>query len=220
LANTAKNIIVVGSSFAANEAVSNLAGLTKNNAKVSMICSENVPFEKILGPEIGKALLAQHEANGVKVHSGKNLDKISFDSDESGNVSKLALDNSEPVIDADLIIMATGSKLDSGLAANAGLRMEKDDGSIKTNPFMQTSDPDIFAAGDAVTFPSWHLGKTIRVDHWSASQDQGSHAAFNMLGKMSPYSSVPFFQTKSYGKTLTFAGFSEPWDSIHIIGDP
>ena len=171
MASTAKNIVVVGSSFAANEALSNLANLSKNNTKISLVCSEKVPFELSLGPDIGRALSTQHEANGVKVYSAKNLEKISYMQDGNGNVSKLGFENRESEIDADLIIIATGTKLDTGLASNAGLRMDKEDGAIKTNPFMQTSDPDIFAAGDGASFPSWHLGKSIRVDHWAASQD-------------------------------------------------
>lgn len=134
-----------------------------------MVCSENVPLEQSLGYEIGSAILTQHEANGVKVYSGKKLEEISYKADGNGNVSKLCFKNGESEIEADLIIIATGTKLNTGLASNAGLKMNTEDGSIKTNPFMQTSDPNIFAAGDVASFPSWHLGKSIRVGHWAAS---------------------------------------------------
>ena len=99
-------------------------------------------------------------------------------------MSRVSLKDGGPEITADLVIIATSQEPNAGLAAMAGLKMDADNGGIKTNPFMQTSDPDIFAAGAGASFPSWQLGEAIRVEHLAARQDQGSHAAFNMLGKM------------------------------------
>ena len=41
-----------------------------------------------------------------------------------------------------------------------------------------------------------------------------------MLGKMYPYSSVPFHWTNNYGKNLMYAGFAQAWDTVHIDGEP
>lgn len=43
------------------------------------------------------------------------------------------------------------------------------DGSIEVNPFLRTSSPDIFAAGDVAHFPYWVSGEKIRVEHWNNS---------------------------------------------------
>lgn len=83
---------------------------------------------------------------------------------------------------------------------------------------MQTSEQDIFAVGDIASFPSWYVGENIRSEHWNTAQDQGSYAAFNMLGKMVPYGNVPFFRTSYYGKGMQYIGHAASWDEIHIDG--
>jgi len=62
--------------------------------------------------------------------------------------------------------------------------------------------PDIYAAGDIASYPYWHSGKRVRVEHWVVASDQGSTAAFNMLGKMVPYGKIPFFWTRFYNKSI------------------
>lgn len=104
------------------------------------------------------------------------------------------------------------------LAKNAGL--ETNIGGVKTNPFLQTSDADIFAAGDIASFPCLYTGTNLRIEHWIAAQDQGTHAAFNMLGKMVPYGSIPFFWTNHYGKGMQYVGAAMEWDEIHVDGVP
>lgn len=54
---------------------------------------------------------------------------------------------------------------------------------MDVNPFLRTSDKDIYAAGDIAKFPYWVTGEKIRVEHWNNSLQQGEVAAFNMLGK-------------------------------------
>jgi NADPH-dependent 2,4-dienoyl-CoA reductase/sulfur reductase-like enzyme len=44
--------------------------------------------------------------------------------------------------------------------------MDSTNRGIKVNPFLQTSDSNIFAAGDIASFPSWTSGKNARIEHW------------------------------------------------------
>ena len=67
------------------------------------------------------------------------------------------------------------------LAEQAGLRI---DNGIAVDDQLRTSDPDIFAAGDCVSFPlTVYGGRRVRLESWRAAQDQGALAAANMLGK-------------------------------------
>ena len=91
---------------------------------------------------------------------------------------------------------------------------------VKVNPFMQTSDPNIFAAGEINSFPNWFTGSNLRLEHANTAQDQGTFAAWNMLGKMLPYGAIPTFTSSHYGKGLQFVGNTEGYDQIHIDGVP
>jgi len=83
---------------------------------------------------------------------------------------------------------------------------------------MQTSDKNIFAAGDIASYPSWLDGKPQRIEHWVVAQDTGSHAAYNMLGKFCPYGAVPYFWTNHYSKGMSYVGNAREYDEVFIDG--
>ena len=83
-------------------------------------------------------------------------------------------------IAADLAVIGIGAVPVTGLAESAGLAL---DNGIAVDDFLQTSDPDIFAAGDCCSFPlAIYGGRRVRLESWRNAQDQGTLAARNMLG--------------------------------------
>jgi NADPH-dependent 2,4-dienoyl-CoA reductase/sulfur reductase-like enzyme len=76
------------------------------------------------------------------------------------------------------------------LARDAGLGTG--DG-IVVNEYLQTSNPDIFAAGDIANFPYKALGKRMRVEHWDNALNQGKQAGRNMAGANEKYDYMPYF---------------------------
>lgn len=95
-------------------------------------------------------ILEEHQKNGAKVKS-EEMGTLKFEGDSNGAVSKVVLKDSYE-LPADMVIVCAGSIPDNQLAKDAGLQIDNN-GFIKTNPFMQTSDSDIFAAGDNASFP-------------------------------------------------------------------
>ena len=85
-----------------------------------------------------------------------------------------------------MVILGVGSKPVTRFLANSGVQLCKD-GGVECNPFLQTSDKDIFAAGDIAQYPYWPTGEKVRTEHWTVALDTGTYAAFNMLGKLIPY---------------------------------
>ena len=108
------------------------------------------------GERVGGMLLNEHTKNGAKVLVKQDVFTLKYESDGNGNVSKVVMkDGTEHP--ADLVIVGAGSIPNTQIAIDAGLDMDKN-GGVKTNPFMQTSDNDIFAAGDIASFPLWTSG--------------------------------------------------------------
>ena len=85
-------------------------------------------------------------------------------------------------IPADLVLIAVGIRPNVDLAQDAGLELGVT-GGIKVNEFMQTSDPDIFAAGDCVETTNLVTGKPTLTPMGSAANKEGRAAGANALGR-------------------------------------
>ena len=213
-AKTAKNIVVIGASFIGSETAAGFVTQFKE-AKVTLVSATDVPFKLQFGEEIGKMMKSEHEKAGVNVETSAMLEKVNANAD--GSVKSVSLSNGNE-IEADLVLLGTGVRPATEFLKDSGLELEKD-GGVTVDPFLQTNDKHIFAAGDIASYPYWPTGSHTRTEHWVVALDQGTFAAFNMLGKLVPYGSIPFFWTRHYNKSLQYVGNGQGWTDIHIDGD-
>lgn len=107
----------------------------------------------ILDEDISALVQAELEANGIKVHTDSSIIKI--------DQQTVTLSN-DTVLHADFQIMSVGIRPNTGLAKQAGLLIGPT-GGIVTNQFMQTTDLDIYALGDASENTDFITGKPKRV---------------------------------------------------------
>lgn len=98
---------------------------------------------------------------------------------------KLSLNNGESLT-TDILIMAIGVRPETKLAQEAGLQIGAL-GGIYTNEAMQTSDPSIYAVGDAVEEKDFVTGEQTLVPLAGPANRQGRMAADNMLGRSEQY---------------------------------
>ena len=206
---------VVGGSWIATEVAASLVTKYKDQLKVNLVCPTSVPHERILGKEVGQVFKEEHESAGVNVVTGARLARVLGTSD--GSVTGVELTNGT-CIESDLVVLGTGVTPATEFLNGSGLDM-KEDGGLVCNPFLQTSNKDIFAAGDITHYPYWPTGERIRTEHWNVALNQGSSAAFNMLGKVVPYGDIPFFWTRNYNKGLAYVGHGADFKEVHIDGD-
>ncbi|KAB2112672.1 FAD-dependent oxidoreductase [Vibrio alginolyticus] len=131
---------------------------------------------------------------GVALESVKfvpNEHVASFDSGESEKHQhlegelELTLNNGERLT-TDILIMAIGVRPETKLAKEAGLEIGAL-GGIYTNEYMQTSDPSIYAVGDAVEDKDFVTGEQTLVPLAGPANRQGRIAADNMLGRQETY---------------------------------
>ena len=166
------DIAVIGGGFIGVEAAENLA---KAGKKVTVI--EAAP-QLLSNYDYDMVQVLQKELldNGIQVFTGSTVTEITDDS------VKYVLNGKEKTVKAEAVVMAVGVAPETGLARECGLKIGVT-GGIEVNDRMQTSDPSIYAVGDAVESFSLITGNPERLALAGPAQRQARIAANNICGR-------------------------------------
>jgi NADPH-dependent 2,4-dienoyl-CoA reductase/sulfur reductase-like enzyme/rhodanese-related sulfurtransferase len=150
------------------------------------------------------AILEKHlRDHNVAVHLGEAAEEIVVQDGKA-----IAVRTAKRSIDTDIVIMAVGVRPRSQLAQDAGLLVSAS-GGIVVNERMQTSDPDIFAAGDCVDIIHLVSGKRFVAPFGSMANREGRVAADNMAGIPSVFKGgVGSFIVKAFELSVGSVGLS------------
>jgi apoptosis-inducing factor 3 len=206
-AEKGQRVVVIGASFIGMEAA---GSLRTRGCEVTVTAPDEVPFEKILGTEIGKLFQEIHEQNGVKFKLGTHAQSFKGD----GRVDAIVLQNGER-LEADLVVVGIGVK--PATAFLKGVELHRD-GGVVTDEHLCAGN-GLYAAGDIAHFPDHRTGEMTRIEHWRIALQLGRTAAHNMAGKPTRFTAIPFFWTTQYDATLNYVGHVKDWDSVIIRGD-
>ena len=117
------------------------------------------------------------------------------DVEEKNGRKILHLSNGEKQ-EADLVLYGIGDVMNTEYLSDGFL--DSRDNSVLLNKYLQsTLNDNVFACGDLAKFPVSGLGYK-KVAHYSEAISQGTHAAWNMLGKKISYITCPFFWTRFF----------------------
>jgi len=163
-----KNAVVVGGGFIGLEMVEALVKRGLNVNVVEMMPHVMAIMEAETAGFIENELLSY----GVGIHTGAGVTEIMPRS--------VKLDNGI-VLDADMVLLSIGVRPTLQLAKEAGLEIGEA-GGLLVNSQLQTSDPDIYAAGDMVEIEHRVNGKKVRIPLAGPANRQGRIAAENALG--------------------------------------
>ncbi|MDA3880846.1 MAG: FAD-dependent oxidoreductase [Prolixibacteraceae bacterium] len=163
-----KNAVVVGGGFIGLEMVEALA---KRGLNVSVV--EMMPHVMaLMEPETAGIIENELLSYGVNIHTNAGVTEIGKHS--------VKLDNGK-LLDADMVLLSIGVRPTLQLAQDAGLEIGEA-GGLLVNAQLQTSDPDIYAAGDMVELEHRVNGKKVRIPLAGPANRQGRIAAENALG--------------------------------------
>ena len=166
----AHDVVVVGGGLIGVEATEALA---HHGCRVTII--EMLPqVLRILDWEMAQLVERHMETHGVRVCTGRKVESFQGD----GAVSGVVTDDGE-IHPADMVVLAIGVRPNVKLAQDCGLEIGPTR-AIKVDQHMQTSDPDIYAAGDCVESIDIITGKPCYVPLGSTANKQGRVAAVNM----------------------------------------
>lgn len=119
-------------------------------------------------------------------------------------------------ISCDFVVCAVGIKPNLELAEQAGLDI---DNGVVVNSNLQTSAPDIFAAGDIANFPDPYFNKRRRVEHWGQAEYSGGLAGENMAGAEEDYDLLTYVWSEGFDLHYEFAGEEGVYDKVVIRGE-
>jgi 3-phenylpropionate/trans-cinnamate dioxygenase ferredoxin reductase subunit len=204
-----KRLAIIGGGYVGLEVA---ASATKLGCKVAVIEMLERLLARVAGTEIADFYADVHRAAGVDLHFGVMIEGFVGD----GSVRAVRLtDGTE--IPADAVVVGIGAIPNTELAAAAGLAVEN---GIVVDDCGRTSDPAIFAVGDATNHPNDLLGKRLRLESVPAAMGQARAAASAILGNPKPFHEIPWFWSDQYDIKLQIVGMSEIGDQIVLRGNP
>lgn len=213
-ATLAHRAVVLGAGFAGLEAAYALArrgiGVTVVE-RMGQILPNQLDW---VGSQIIQDDLAR---SGVRILLNTSVSSING----TGDVSSVTLTDNTSLL-ADLVVLATGIRANKELAEQAGLATAR---GVVVNEFMQTSNPDIYAAGDVIEIDDITTGRRACSATWFNAVVQGKYAAFNMTGHRRVYSEAVGIQNAvqfhrvpaiSFGQTLVGADVDEAYETMTL----
>ncbi|ASP34770.1 NAD(P)/FAD-dependent oxidoreductase [Labrenzia sp. VG12] len=207
LLSASRRIAIIGAGYIGLE----VAAVAKSLGKeVSVIEAQDRPMKRVVSEAVSEYFARLHQKNGIDLKLNTGIEAI-----EGGDaVTGVKLSNGETV-PAELVLVAVGAEPNDRLAEEAGL--ETDNG-ILVDGCGQTSDPDIFAAGDCTRFYSNRYQRSVRMESVQNAIDQAKIVAQALLGNEVDYDPLPWFWSDQYDIKLQIAGLSEGYDDTKVIG--
>ncbi len=175
-------------------------GLAARGMKVHYVFRSERYWPAVLEETESRIIESLLRREGVNLYPKTELTEILG---KNGKVTGARLSDGR-VIQADLIAYAIGIAPRTGLAREAGIACER---GILVNERMETSLPDIYAAGDVAQVYDPAAGKHVLDSLWTPAREQGRTAGLNMAGQLTAYvKSIPFNVTRLAGLTVTIIG--------------
>lgn len=207
-ADKAKHALVIGGGFIGMEVA---AVLAEKGIEVAMVLNDDRVFKRLFSPEMSRFFESYYAARGVRLI--KSMSVIEFRGD--GAVNSAVLRDGQN-IQCDLVVAGIGVRPAIEVVTNSGLDLG--DG-ILVNEYLQTSHPDVFAAGDAANYQDVLFGKRRRVEHWDNAVSQGQYCARSLMGDRTPFRHVPYFFSDVFDLSYEYWGDSSGADQAIHRGD-
>jgi NADPH-dependent 2,4-dienoyl-CoA reductase/sulfur reductase-like enzyme len=201
----AEQAVIVGAGYLGVEVASSLR---KMGVEVAMVEIGPHPWARFASEATGGVVRAALERHGVQ---------MVVDDEAAGfdgfNVRTRQGEN----LPADFVVVAIGVEPNVALANRSDIRAEPGKG-IWVDEFLATSDPNVFAAGDAAYFPD-PLGGRCRAEHHLNAKWQGRRAGRNMAGEGKPFEEIAYFFSDFLDLHMILRGSPEGAQPARTIGD-
>ena len=195
-----KNVIVVGAGAVGLEIAYLIA---QHGLKIIFVEMLDNVMARSLDKDMAEDVEEYIKTKGVNLRLGQKVEAIIGKKE----VEKIKFLSGEQ-LKAEMVIISGGVEPNADLAKRAGLKMGEF--GLKVNEYLQTSDEDIFAAGDLIEYKSFITGKPVFGQLRPNAVIGGRVAAKNLLGlKVKFPGLINSFATKFFDQAIAAAGITE-----------
>jgi len=212
LSRKVRSAVVIGGGITALELVE---GLVAQHIKVHYLLRGSRYWSNVLDEDESRIIENKLSEDGVQIHYHTETSEILG---KRGRVNAVVTNKME-TIKCQMVAYAVGIRPRMALAQAAGLAVER---GVLVNEFLETNQPNVFAAGDVAQVYDPLSGRSVLDSLWSPARNQGYTAGLNMAGDKKEYiKEIAFNVTRLAGITTTIignvgVGTSEDMDMVNI----
>lgn len=204
-ASGASKAVIVGMGFIGAEVASSLRTLGLDVTVVEFFAT---PMERVLGPELGKAIEALHRDHGVEMVFRDGAERFEGDGRFEALITKEGRR-----IEGDLAVIGVGVE---PMTEVAGVDLAVDNG-IPVDATLRTAVGGVWAIGDVARHDHPVFGP-IRVEHFDNAIRMGETVARNIQGAGEIHDDPHWFWSDQYDDQIQMSGFAVTWDRTVIRG--
>jgi len=189
--------------------------LTKRGVTVSIVEMKDKVLNVMLDSETSDLEEAALKEAGVGILTGHTVSRINPDYRRRDAVGGVTLDDGQEIV-CDLVVVAIGVRPRTDLAKAADIEVNR---GILVDSHMATSNPDVYACGDAAEAYDYVIDARRPTPIWPNAYVGGRTAGFNMAGKVHDYpGGTSMNSLKYFGQDIVSAGLvTAPDDSYEVI---
>jgi len=199
-----RRLLIVGGGYIGLEAA---AVARQLGLEVTLLEMADRILQRVAAAETSDFFRSLHQSHGVELRESARLSRLVG---EHGKVTGAELGSGE-YIETDLVLVGIGGNPDTALAQAAGLDC---DNGIRVSDTCQTSDPNIYAAGDCSCFI--RNGQATRLESVQNAADQGDLVARHFAGEDVRYTALPWFWSDQYDCKLQIVGLNQGHNRIVV----
>jgi NADPH-dependent 2,4-dienoyl-CoA reductase/sulfur reductase-like enzyme len=192
-----RRLVIAGAGFVGTEVASTalLLGLD-----VTIVAPGRIPFERVLGAEVGALLAERYRAHGISLELGTHVTRL--ERGPGGNLQTAFLADGT-MLACDLLLVAVGADPAGDLL---------DLGAVPTDVVGRTALPDVYACGDVAA--PWHpgTGRHLSSGHWTSAAAQAAAVARAIVGHEPQPPPAPYFWSDQFGLRLQHVGAPVGWE--------
>lgn len=201
-----RRLAVVGAGFVGAEVASTAVDL---GVEVVLLEGADLPFQALLGPEVGRLLADRYRSAGIELRTGAMVAEARTNRRSRLRALGLACGTE---IACDAALAAVGAEPVGELLGG---------GAVETDACGRTGTPGVYACGDVAATWRPSVGRHVRTEHWTSAAGQGAAVARAIVGRDHAVTEeVPYFWSDQFGLRLQHVGHPQGWARVVLEGSP